>query len=78
MTRAVTPLVQLGREQLVEILTTTGGNVSRAAVVAGVERQSLHRLLKRYGLRAQDYRPGWGRSAIARVVRQRFEQLRDA
>ncbi len=33
------------------------GNVTRAAERAGVERESLHRLLKRYGIRSDDFKP---------------------
>jgi transcriptional regulator of acetoin/glycerol metabolism len=35
-----------------------GGNVTRAAERAGVERESLHRLLRRYGVRADEPRRG--------------------
>jgi DNA-binding NtrC family response regulator len=51
------------REYLEALLRTFGGNVSRAAERAGLERESLHRLLRRYGIeagnfRASDPRPG--------------------
>jgi two-component system response regulator AtoC len=45
------------REYLVALLREVGGNVTKAAERAGMERESLHRLLKRYGLRSDDYRP---------------------
>lgn len=45
------------RSYLVQLLTDAQGNVTHAAEKAGVERESLHRLLKRHGLRAEDYRP---------------------
>ena len=39
-----------GRDYLLQILRSTGGNVTRAAIEAGVERETLHRLLKRHGI----------------------------
>lgn len=45
------------REYLAQLLEETHGNVTLAAEKAGIERESLHRLLKRHGLRAEDYRP---------------------
>ena len=33
-----------------------GGNVTEAARRAGVERGSLHRLLKRYGVRSEEFK----------------------
>ena len=44
------------REYLVALLTEFGGNVTRAAERAGMERESLHRLLRRYGLRSEDFK----------------------
>ncbi len=44
----------VAREYLLGVLKRFGGNVTRAAEHAGVERQSLHRLMKRYGVRSQD------------------------
>jgi two-component system response regulator AtoC len=46
------------REYLVALLTEFGGNVTRAAERAGMERESLHRLLRRHGLRSEDFKPG--------------------
>ncbi len=45
-----------GREYLDAMLRATQGNVSQAAERAGLARESLHRLLRRYGLDAADYR----------------------
>jgi two-component system response regulator AtoC len=45
------------REYLVALLTEFGGNVTRAAERAGVERESLHRLLRKHGLRSDDFKP---------------------
>lgn len=47
----------LSRDYLVAILRAERGNVKNAASRAGIERESLHRLLKRYGVRADAFRP---------------------
>jgi two-component system response regulator AtoC len=44
------------REYLVALLREFGGNVTRAAERAGVERESLHRLLRKHGLRSDDFK----------------------
>jgi DNA-binding NtrC family response regulator len=44
------------RDYLVALMTEFGGNVTRAAERAGVERESLHRLLRRHGLRSEDFK----------------------
>ncbi len=41
---------------MTSLLEKTGGNVSRAAKRAGIERQSLQQLLKRYGISADRFR----------------------
>src|SRR5688572_15493118 len=46
----------LSREYLIAVLRDARGNVKHAATRAGIERESLHRLLKRYGLRAESFR----------------------
>jgi two-component system response regulator AtoC len=43
-------------DYLAALLRAHDGNVTRAAQDAGMERESLHRLMKRYGLRAEDFR----------------------
>jgi two-component system response regulator HydG len=45
------------RDYLDGLLRRHGGNVTRAAEQAGIERESLYRLLRRHGLDAGDYRP---------------------
>jgi two-component system response regulator HydG len=45
------------RDYLMALLREFGGSVTRAAERAGIERESLHRLLKRHGVRAQGFRP---------------------
>jgi two-component system response regulator AtoC len=49
---------RVSREYLAALLTEFQGNVTRAAARAGVERESLHRLLKRHGLRSDDFKRG--------------------
>jgi two-component system response regulator AtoC len=44
------------REYLVALLREFNGNVTQAAARAGMERESLHRLLKKHGLRSEDYK----------------------
>jgi DNA-binding NtrC family response regulator len=44
------------RDYLVALLGEFGGNVTRAAERAGMERESLHRLLKRYGVRSDEFK----------------------
>jgi transcriptional regulator of acetoin/glycerol metabolism len=34
----------------------TGGNVTQASERAGMERETLHRLLKRYGIRTEAFK----------------------
>jgi two-component system response regulator AtoC len=46
------------RDYLVALMTEFGGNVTRAAERAGMERESLHRLLRRHGLRSEDFKEG--------------------
>lgn len=48
------------REYLTALLKAFGGNVSRAAERAGLERESLHRLLRRHGVHADAFRPSGG------------------
>ena len=40
------------REYLVQLLKRHDGNISQAAKSAGVDRKTIHRLLKKYGIRA--------------------------
>lgn len=50
------------REYLAALLKECAGNVSRAADRAGLERQSLHRLLRRYGIEPDSFRGSGHRS----------------
>ena len=43
-------LAELKRRYIEQVLEESGGNVSRAAAVLGVDRRSLYRMLQRYGL----------------------------
>ncbi|HET9063405.1 MAG TPA: sigma-54 dependent transcriptional regulator, partial [Candidatus Binatia bacterium] len=44
------------REYLVSLMRACGGNVTKAAERAQIERESLHRLLKRFQIRPEDFR----------------------
>lgn len=44
------------REYLVVLLRDVGGNVTQAAERAGIERESMHRLLKKHGVRSDDFK----------------------
>jgi DNA-binding NtrC family response regulator len=45
------------KEYLTALMKAFGGNVSRAAERAGLERESLHRLLRTHDVRAESFRP---------------------
>jgi two-component system response regulator AtoC len=47
---------RVSRDYLAALLKEFEGNVTRAAERAGVERESLHRLMKRYGIRSDDFK----------------------
>jgi DNA-binding NtrC family response regulator len=55
------------REYLAALLKVCGGNVSRAAERAGLERESLHRLLKRHGIQADDFRGSGPRPSASKT-----------
>ena len=44
------------RDYLLALMRELKGNVTRASARAGMERESLHRLLKKHGIRSDDYR----------------------
>ncbi|MFP2926624.1 sigma-54-dependent transcriptional regulator [Pyxidicoccus sp. 3LG] len=46
----------VSREYLSALMQEFSGNVTHAAERAGMERESLHRLLKRYGVRSDDFK----------------------
>ncbi len=48
---------EASRNYLVELMRSFQGNVTQAAIQAGVERESLHRLLKKNGVSPQAFRP---------------------
>ncbi|MBI3769096.1 MAG: sigma-54-dependent Fis family transcriptional regulator [Deltaproteobacteria bacterium] len=50
--RGTPTLEEVKRRYLAHVLAETGGNISRAATILGVDRRSLYRMLRRYGLRA--------------------------
>jgi two-component system response regulator HydG len=45
------------REYLLSLLQKNSGNVSQSALQAGMSRQGFHKLLKKHGVEARDYRP---------------------
>ena len=47
---------RVSRDYLTVLLREHEGNVTHAAAQAGMERESLHRLLKRYGIRSEDFK----------------------
>jgi DNA-binding NtrC family response regulator len=56
--RAVVELSRdrVSREYLVSLMRACAGNVTKAAERAQMERESLHRLLKRYRIRPEEFR----------------------
>ncbi|MFB1479300.1 sigma-54-dependent transcriptional regulator [Corallococcus sp. RDP092CA] len=48
----------VSRDYLAALMHEFSGNVTHAAERAGMERESLHRLLKRYGVRTEDFKRG--------------------
>jgi two-component system response regulator AtoC len=47
---------RFSRDYLVALMKEFAGNVTRAAERAGMERESLHRLLRRHGLRSDEFK----------------------
>ncbi len=47
---------RVSRDYITTLLRELDGNVTKAAERAGMERETLHRLMKRYGIRAEDFR----------------------
>jgi DNA-binding NtrC family response regulator len=47
---------RVSRDYFATLLREVEGNVTRAAEKAGMERESLHRLLRRYGIHPDDFR----------------------
>ena len=47
---------RMSRDYLTALLREFNGNVTQAATRAGLERESLHRLVRRYGIRPDDFR----------------------
>ena len=50
-------LTAFNRDYVARALTASGGNVTQAAQMAGLERQSLQQIMKRCGMRSEDFRP---------------------
>jgi DNA-binding NtrC family response regulator len=49
--RGTPTLEEVKRRYLAHVIAETGGNISRAATILGVDRRSLYRMLRRYGIR---------------------------
>lgn len=47
---------EVSREYLLELLAKHSGNVTQAAAQAGMQRESLHRLMKKYRIRSEDFK----------------------
>jgi len=45
------------QQYIAALLRLCDGNVTRAADLAGLERESLHRLMRRYNIRSEDFKP---------------------
>jgi DNA-binding NtrC family response regulator len=48
---------RVSRDYLVALLREFGGSVAKAAQSAGLQRESLYRLLRKYGIRPDDFKP---------------------
>jgi DNA-binding NtrC family response regulator len=49
-------LRQFHEDYIGKILAQTEGNVTQAAKICGIERQALQQLMRRYGIRSEDFR----------------------
>lgn len=49
-------VMRLEKEFLINVLTDTGGNVSKAAQKIGMQRTNFHSLLKKYNINSRDYK----------------------
>jgi DNA-binding NtrC family response regulator len=49
------------RRYLVSLMRAFRGNVTQAALRAGMTRESLHRVLRKYGIHSEDHKPPPGR-----------------
>ncbi|MCC7386644.1 MAG: sigma-54-dependent Fis family transcriptional regulator [Deltaproteobacteria bacterium] len=47
---------RISRQYLTTLMRELRGNVTRAAERAGMERESLHRLLRKYGVKSEDFK----------------------
>jgi DNA-binding NtrC family response regulator len=47
---------EASRRYLLKLMRTFHGNVTRAAAQAGMTRESLHRVLRKYGVRSDDHK----------------------
>ena len=54
---AVLPLTEVERRAVAQALEASGNNITQAARALGINRVTLHRRLKKYGLTAKDLNP---------------------
>lgn len=47
---------RFARDYITAILKEHGGNVTKAALHAGINRESLHRLMRKYGVQSIDFK----------------------
>jgi len=48
-------VIRIEEQFLIDALKSTGGNVSKAAKITGMQRTNFHSLLKKYNLNSRDY-----------------------
>ncbi|HIE43750.1 MAG TPA: hypothetical protein EYP78_03005, partial [Candidatus Omnitrophica bacterium] len=53
--REVLPMEQLERKALSDALNTTGGNISEAARLLGISRDTMHRKIKKYRIKVAEF-----------------------
>jgi DNA-binding protein Fis len=60
-------LADVQRDYLIELIENTGYNISQAARIAGIERHTLARLLRKYGIQRGERRRKKARSSAIAV-----------
>jgi DNA-binding NtrC family response regulator len=63
---------ELERKYLLDLLQKHNGSVTKIAVDAGMTRRNLHRLLNRYGLKAEAWRKGSSQKKLMIQAHKRF------
>ncbi|HIN49060.1 MAG TPA: sigma-54-dependent Fis family transcriptional regulator, partial [Deltaproteobacteria bacterium] len=52
-------LDQLEQQYLKEVMTKHKGRINRAAETAGITTRQLHKLLSKYGIRKEEFKPAY-------------------